>query len=149
MMNGFHNSPHPVRGATSVEKGFFGLFAPHRGAISVAVMLLLLFLSCHRNDDSLMGRWTVEKVNVAFDETRTTPEMVRQFGEMEKGNIIEITKDSVLTLITDGETLMGRCSLKGTRLTCEGKPFGVYEKRKIQTETQTPLGRIVVVYRKD
>ena len=113
------------------------------------VILITLFSSCQRNDDPFFGRWTVEKVNVAFDESIASPEMVRQVGGMEKSNSIEITKDSVLTLITDGDTLTGRCSLQGVGLTCEGKPFGRYENGKIQTETQTPMGKVVVVYRKD
>ena len=74
--------------------------------------------------------------------------MVKQYGELEKGNIIEITNDSVLTLITGGDTLTGRCALKGTQLICDGQPFGLFEKGKIQTETGTPLGKIVVIYRR-
>ena len=111
--------------------------------------MFLLLSSCHRNNDPLIGRWTVEKVNVAFDENLASPEMVRQLGEMEKGNVIEITKDSVMTFVTEGDTLRGRCSFQGTRLFCDGKLFGQIEAGTLMTETQTPMGKIVVVYRKD
>ncbi len=112
------------------------------------VILIILFSSCHRNNDPFIGRWTVEKVNVAFDENLASPEMVRQLGEMEKGNIIEISKDSMLTFIAESDTLQGRCSLKGTQIFFEGKSFGRYENGLIETETKTPLGKTKVVYRK-
>lgn len=119
-----------------------------RGAMSVALMLVLL-ASCHRNKDPFFGRWTVEKVNVEFKEDLATPEMIRQYGEMEKGNIIEIGKDSVMTMISYGDTLRGSCSLKGGQLYVEGTPMGWYEQGRIRTETLTPLGKVKVVYSKD
>lgn len=114
----------------------------------VFLLIALLCSSCHRNDDSFIGRWTVEKVNVEFDETKSTPEMVRQYGELEKGNVIEISKDSVLTFVSDGDTLRGKCSLKGSLLTCDGVAFGRYENGHIETRTATLLGEIVVRFKK-
>jgi len=119
----------------------------HIKLVLVLAMVLMLS-SCHRNHDSLIGRWTVEKVNVEFDEHIATPEMVKQYGEMEKGNILEITKDSVLAVISEGDTIVGRCALKGTQLYCDSKPFGRYENGTIETESSTPLGGIKVIYRK-
>lgn len=112
------------------------------------MLLFLLLFSCHRNDDPLFGRWTVERVNVEFDEYKATPEMVRQYGELEKGNVIEISKDSVLTFISDGDTLKGRCSLQGRQLLLDGKAFGKIEDGFLTTVTSTPLGEVKVVYRK-
>lgn len=106
---------------------------------------LFVATSCNHND-ALFGRWTVEKVNVAFDESKATPEMVRQYGEMEKGNIIEIGKDSLLTFISDGDTLRGRCSLKGEILYCDGRVFGTIHDGLLTTETSTPLGVVKVSY---
>lgn len=108
---------------------------------------MLLFLSsCHRHSDPLIGRWTVEKVNVDFNENKATPEMVRQYGDMEKGNVIEISKDSVLTFISSGDTLRGKCSLKGSQLFCDGKLFGSLEGGKMIAKNKTPIGTIEVVY---
>lgn len=115
---------------------------------STILFLLLLLVSCHRASDSLIGRWTVEKVNVEFNERIATPEMVRQYGEMEKGNVIEISMDSVLTFISEGDTLRGGCSLRGFQLSCDGKPFGHYENGSIKTEAVTPIGVIKVLYLK-
>jgi len=90
----------------------------------------------------------VEKVNVEFKEDGVTPEMVRQYGELEKDNLLEIGKDSVLTLISGGDTLQGRCSLQGGQLLLEGNSLGRYEHGRIETETVTPLGTVKVIYSK-
>ena len=113
----------------------------------IVAVLLLLVVSC-THEDPFVGRWTVDRVNVDFNEQIATPEMVRQYGELEKGNIIEISKDSLLTLIADGDTLQGQCSLKGNQIVVEGSVFGRFENGMIETETKTPLGNIKVVYRK-
>lgn len=114
----------------------------------IVALLFLLLASCHRGDDPLIGRWTVEKVNVEFNENIATPEMVRQYGELEKGNVIEISKDSLLTFISDGDTLRGQCSLKGTQLYCNGKLFSQIDDGTLITETSTPIGKVKVRYRK-
>ena len=73
-------------------------------------ILFLLGLSaslcaCTSDNDPLIGTWTVEKVNVQFDEHRGTPELVKQVGEMEKQNRIVISTDSILTFKNmDGES---------------------------------------------
>ena len=111
--------------------------------------ILLLFLSCHRNQDTIVGRWTVDKVNVDFYEDAATPEMVRQFGEIEKGNIMVISKDSVLTLIMDGDTLTGRLSMQDGGLLWNGEPFGKLEDGLIKTEALTPMGTVRTSYKKE
>ena len=130
-MNHFHKIPHPVR-----------------DALSVAVIMFLLLSSCHRNNDSLIGRWTVEKVNVAFDENIASPEMVKQLGEMEKGNVIEIGNDSTMMFISDGDTLKGKCALRGSQLFCDGRLFGLINEGTLVTETSTPIGKMSVYYKK-
>lgn len=110
-------------------------------------MLLFAVTSCKKNDP-FIGRWTVEKVRVDFDEAKSTPEMVRQYGEMEKDNVIEISQDSVLMYFSNGDTLRGKCSLQGPRLFVDGKPFGSYENGLIETETKTTMGKVRVSYKK-
>ena len=117
-------------------------------AILLALMVLLLS-SCHRNEEPFFGRWTVEKVNVEFDETKSTPEMVRQYGELEKGNVIEISKDSLLTFVSDGDTLRGKCSLRGQSLYCQEVLFGRFKDGVILTETLTPIGKVTVSYKRE
>lgn len=108
--------------------------------------------ACHHNndgDDSLIGTWTVEKVNVQFDEHRSNPELVKQFGEMEKQNVITIKSDSTMTFKGLDEEKQGRISLKGNgTLQLEGKDFGTWKNGQIVTRTQSQIGEIVVTYRK-
>lgn len=120
---------------------------PLRDALSVGMMMLFL-ISCNSHRDPLVGRWTVEKVNVEFDENKSTPEMVRQYGEIERGNMLEISKDSILTFITGDDTLRGRCSLQGESLYCNGILFGKLKDGLLTTKTSTPIGEIEVIYKK-
>ena len=107
-----------------------------------------MLASCAPKDDPFFGRWTVDKVQVNFDVDWATPEMVRQYGSMEKNNVIMISADSVLTLVMDGDTMQGRCSLRGSQILCDGEPWGVFEEDVIKTETFTPLGVVKASYRK-
>ena len=110
----------------------------------------LLLVACrHNSTDSLIGTWTVDKVNVQFDEQRTTPELVKQIGEMEKQNVITISKDSTLTFKGLEETSQGRLSMKGEHtLWCNDRAFGTWNEGRIVTRTDSPLGEILVTYRK-
>jgi hypothetical protein len=112
--------------------------------------LTTMLCACTRQPDSLIGTWTVDKVNVQFDERRSTPELVKQMGEMERQNRLTITSDSILILKSlDGET-QGRLSLGETgTLLCNGEPFGQWTEGKIVTRTPSPLGEIIIKYRKE
>ena len=86
---------------------------------------------------------------MAFDENLASPEMVRQLGEMEKGNVIEIGNDSTMMFISDGDTLKGKYALKGSQLFCDGRLFGLINEGTLVTETQTPIGKMSVYYKKE
>ena len=118
-----------------MKKSFLLVFA-------FAVMLS----ACTHDDNSLIGTWTVSKVNVQFDEHRNTPELVKQVGEMEKQNVISISKDSTLTFKGLEEGWQGRASLKNDTLLFEGTAFGVWKNGEIVTRTDSPLGEVVVTY---
>ncbi|MCR5013990.1 MAG: hypothetical protein K6A28_04345 [Bacteroidales bacterium] len=116
--------------------------------LTIALLSLLAFASCQRHEDPLIGRWTVDKVNVEFDEYQSTPEMVKQYGELEQDNVIEISTDSLLVFVSQGDTLRGRCSLKGEQLYRDAEHFAQFRDGKIITESATPLGKITVCYKK-
>ena len=111
--------------------------------------LAALLCACTQKTDSIVGTWTVDKVNVQFDERRSTPELVKQIGEMEKQNTIVIGPDSLLTFNNlEGET-QGRMTLsKDGTMTCDGTVFGLWKEGCIVTRTDSPLGEILVTYRK-
>ena len=112
--------------------------------------LAVAFAACYRNPtDSLIGTWTVDKVNVQFDERHSTPELVKQMGEMERQNVITISKDSILTFKGLEENYQGRVSLQNERtLLFEGAVFGQWKAGQIVTRTDSPIGEVVVKYRK-
>ena len=85
-----------------------------------------------------------------FDEQRSTPEVVKQIGEMEKQNRFTISKDSILVFNGLETETTGRISSdKQGRLFLDGAPFGQWKDGQIVTTTASPIGEIIVVYKKD
>ncbi len=108
-----------------------------------------LLCACTPKADPLFGTWTAGKVNVQFDEQRSTPELVKQMGEMEKQNVITIDSDSILTFKGLEEEWQDRISLKNDTLLRNGKTFGTWKDGAIVTRNGSPLGEVVVTYKKD
>ena len=110
----------------------------------------LMLGACEPMPNSLIGTWRVDKVNVRFDENRVTPELVKQIGEMERGNALSISADSILVFKGADETLKGKLSLTGdSTMLVDGKVFGVWEKDRIITKTTSPLDEVVIYYNKE
>ena len=114
------------------------------------LFLAVLLAACTSKPDTLIGDWTADKVTVQFDENHATPELVKQVGEMEKQNRISIGNDSILVFKgLDGET-QGRVTVDQHGVVyCDGQKFGIWKEGKVVTETPSPLGTIVIVYRKE
>ena len=112
--------------------------------------LTVLLSACQHDADPLIGTWTVDKVNVQFDEQHSTPELVKQIGEMERQNTLSIGADSTMVFKGLEETKEGRLSLRsdGTML-FDGTAFGTGKGGRIVTRTGSPLGEVVVIYRKE
>ena len=112
--------------------------------------LAVALIACHCNPtDSLIGTWTVDKVNVQFDERRSTPELVKQMSEMERQNVITISKDSTLTFKGLEEEIQGRIKLENNgTLLFDSVVFGIWKEGQIITRTDSPIGEIVVTYKK-
>ena len=113
-------------------------------------LLALTVAACQHDADPLIGTWTVDKVNVQFDEQHSTPELVKQIGEMERQNTLSIGADSTMVFKGLEETKEGRLSLRsdGTML-FDGTAFGTWKGGRIVTRTGSPLGEVVVIYRKE
>ena len=112
--------------------------------------LMALLGACQPEADPLFGTWTVDKVNVQFDEQHSTPELVKQIGEMERKNTFSISADSILVFKGLEETKQSRLSLHsdGTML-FDGTAFGTWRDGLIVTRTGSPLGEVIVTYRKE
>lgn len=117
-------------------------------SILIATAILLSCMGCQRNTDTLMGNWKAEKVEVDFDERHSTPEIVKQTGFIEKGNQLSITEDSTLIFISQGDTVKGRFSVKGMRISVDGRLFGLITENGIVTKEDTPFGNITIEYQK-
>lgn len=113
------------------------------------IALATMLSACTPKADPLFGTWTVSKVNVQFDEQRSTPELVKQVGEMEKQNVFTITKDSLLTFKGLDIEWQDRIGLKNETLLRNGAVFGTWKNGEIVTRSGSPLGEVVVVYRKE
>ena len=112
--------------------------------------LALSLAACrNKSSDSIIGTWQADKVSVQFDEQRSSPELVKQIGEMEKQNSIVISTDSTLVFKNlDGES-KGRLSLtKDGMMFVDGATFGQWKEGQIVTKTDSPLGEVVVTYKK-
>jgi hypothetical protein len=117
----------------------------------ILFLLCLVFslCACQPKTESLIGEWVADKVNVQFDESRNTPELVKQIGEMEKQNMLSISSDSLLVFKGLDDEKQGRLSIdKQGNLLLEGIIFGQWKNGQIVTRTPSPLGEIVVTYRK-
>ena len=110
--------------------------------------LAITLSACTPKADPLFGTWTVSKVNVQFDEQLSTPELVKQIGEMEKQNVINISKDSILTFNGLDIKWQERISLKNGTLLRNGAVFGTWKNGEIVTRSGSPLGEIIVTYNK-
>ena len=113
-------------------------------------VLAMLLAACTSKPDTLIGDWTADKVTVQFDENHATPELVKQVGEMEKQNRISIGNDSILVFKSlDGE-MQGRITVDQQGVIyCDGQKFGIWKEGIVVTETPSPLGIIVITYRKE
>ena len=120
-----------------------------KNRIIFLLALAAMLSACHPKADPLIGTWTVSKVNVQFDEQRSTPELVKQVGEMEKQNVITISNDSTLTFKGLEEKWQDRISLKNDTLLRNGKMFGIWKNGEIVTSNGSPLGEVVVTYKQE
>ena len=116
--------------------------------IFLLLTLAVTLSTCTPKADPLFGTWTVSKVHVQFDEQLSTPELVKQVGEMEKQNVIKISNDSILTFKSLDIEWQDKISLKNETLLRNGAVFGSWKNGEIVTRSGSPLGEVVVVYRK-
>jgi hypothetical protein len=117
-------------------------------SLFLLLTLAMILSACTKKADSLIGIWTVSKVTVQFDEQRSTPELVKQVGEMEKQNSISINADSVLTFKGLDTEWQDRISLKNDTLLRKEAVVGIWKNGEIVTRTSSPLGDVIVTYRK-
>lgn len=109
-----------------------------------------MLFSCSRSS-SIIGTWTVEKISFEFDERKSTPEMIQQFGEIEKHNTLIFKNDSIvhITMAAIDADYQYQISENGTvSLTPDENITIMLNHDIIKTETETPIGKMTVTYLK-
>jgi len=113
---------------------------------------LLLLLSCSKSE-GIIGTWTVEKISFDFDERKSTPEMIRQLGLIEKHNTLIFKNDSIvhITMAAMDSDYKYTLNPEGT-ISLEPDTHHIthfsLKNSVITTETDTPIGKMIIKYKK-
>ena len=123
--------------------------------IKILPLLLIFIFSCTPKNDTIHGRWVVDRVNFDFDERRNTPEMISQIGKEESKDELIFKNDSVVyvkMLSYNGdyqyminETLEINFKDEVSNI----NKLGVLKDNKIYSEQNTPIGKMRIVFVKE
>ncbi len=123
--------------------------------IKILPLLLIFIFSCTPKNDTIHGRWVVDRVNFDFDERRNTPEMISQIGKEESKDELIFKNDSVVyvkMLSYNGdyqyminETLEINFKDEASNI----NKLGVLKDNKIYSEQNTPIGKMRIVFVKE
>lgn len=130
-----------------------------KSLLSILTILLVVILSsCSDNTaKKLLGTWKVDDVKTEFNETEVTPEMLKQVVEMQKQTYFRIVNDSTMVIISSNNTHEAKWLFNPEENTIiyffngmETTPntLGKFEDGQIINETSTPLGSMVIYYKK-
>ena len=120
--------------------------------------LLAITFACTSNRESkLIGTWKVENVETDFDESKVTPQMLKQVVEMQKETYFKILSDSTMVIISGTTNFDANWKLgDDNTLTYffsgnETKPnkLGKVDDDKIIQVTNTPLGKITLTFKQE
>jgi len=112
-----------------------------------SLFVCVMFFSCS-HPDSLIGKWTVEKVSLGFDEKRNTPEMIQQIGEQEMNNSLVFKNDSIVNIVMVNMNDDYNYVLKDNEIFVGDMKIGTLENGKINSKVMTPVGEMTVIYKK-
>lgn len=109
--------------------------------------------SCQRTDSGIVGKWKVDSVDMEFDEKRTSPQTILQYGEEEQHNYLYFKNDSIVHIKmgqVDGEYFYkvgesGEIFYKPSH-NAVAVSLGTFKDKKIHTSINTVVGKIKVVY---
>lgn len=121
-------------------------------------LALVWLISCSSPESKLIGTWKVADVETDFNEQSYSPEMLSQVIDMQKQTYFRIINDSVMAIISNDNTHEAKWLLNPDDNTItfffEGmettpNTLGVYSDSKIKSETNTPIGKMVIYYGKE
>ncbi|MCQ2309417.1 MAG: hypothetical protein MJZ78_05490 [Bacteroidales bacterium] len=114
----------------------------------IIFIITLFFLTGCSHPDTIIGKWTVEKVTFDFDERRNTPEMIQQSGEQEMHNSLIFKNDSIVNIIMSDMNGDYLYYIDGNEIFIENMKIGTLENGRIISDIKTPIGGMKVVYKK-
>ena len=129
-----------------------------RYILFAATALLMIAASCNSNPkEKLIGTWKADKVDTEFDETKVTPEMVKQIVEMQKETYFEFVNDSVMKIFSSNNTheagwlldKEGTISFYFKGQEIKPNKLGKLEDGKILATTNSKLGTMKIWYVKE
>ncbi len=122
-------------------------------------ILMMIAISCGSSPEKkLIGTWKVTDVNIDFDESKVSPEMLSQIIEMQKQTYFRIINDSVMVIISNDNTHETKWALNTEDnvitfffegMETKSNKLGVYTDNNIISETNTPLGKMTTYYEKE
>ncbi len=114
----------------------------------IIFIITLFFLTACSRPDTIIGKWTVERVSLGFDERRNTPEMIQQIGEQEMNNSLIFKNDSVVNIVMVDMNDDYIYHIDGNDIFVEDMKIGTLENGEITSKVMTPIGEMTVIYKK-
>ncbi len=123
------------------------------------VIISVIAVSCSQSPEKqLTGTWKVSDVQTDFDETKVTPEMLRQVVDMQKQTFFKILNDTIMVIISNNVTHEAKWHFN--KETSEiiyffvgmenmSHTLGKFEENKIVSKSNTPLGVITTTFEKE
>jgi len=108
-------------------------------------------------EKKLVGTWKVTDVQTDFDETKVTPEMLKQVVEMQKQTYFRILNDTTLVIISNNNTHEAKWAFDDKTQTItyffkgmgtKANTLGTFSDGNIINETKTALGKMTITYGK-
>ncbi len=123
------------------------------------ILIAIIAVSCQQSiEKQLTGTWKVSDVQTDFDETKVTPEMLRQVVDMQKKTYFRILNDSIMVIISNNLTHEAKWHFNKetseiiysfTGMENMSNILGKYEGKAIISKSNTPLGVITTTFEKD
>lgn len=122
--------------------------------VKIFFVFFVLLTSCTSKDDVLQGKWVVDELRFDFDERKSTPEMISQYGKEESKNELVFKNDSIVYIkmyhydgdyyyrLDENEVLMF-----GDENSANNK-LGVYKGGFIQSDINTVIGKMEIRWKK-
>ncbi len=123
------------------------------------LVFALLFSGCNSNKQSnrLIGLWTVVDVKTEFDEGKVNPSTLQQVAELERLTTLSFENDTLLIINVDNskfnafytfDTKSAKIFYSFDARGINMNEMGVFRNDTIVSLSETPVGKILVLYTK-